>query len=508
MGKNERVREVKGQVVTFHQSAEFFYERGMKAYRRNNLQEAVKYLKRAVDVKKEPFMLCQLAITLSEVGEYHESNQIFSAVLRADSTLKECHYFMANNYAYLGLFQQAKKYAQRYLETAEEEEFVEEALDLLDLIAEEEGGAEFEDEDELILMQEEANGYIRNGKLEEAIAVLQDIIAGYPEFWAAYNNLAIVRFQLGDVEGALQICEEVLEKNPGNLHALCNNVIFFYAIGRQKQVEELAKGLERVYPILTEHRFKLGTTFATIGHFELAYKWLKLLRRRGYEGDVSYYYWLAYSAYMVGDEQMAEKVWKQVIDLYPEREGKEPWRAADFTEDGPHQQALLMQLKYSFEEEETMQGKMLALYLMNELQTEEKADVFLRIAQLSSEFGILSRWARYFFLKTVGQTVDRDLEMFEQCAQVANALYSYTRKDDELIEECLQFWFYTFLHLNEKSTRLSNASAWSAAVEYLVRSDQKKNMTQAELGNIYNVSVSTVRKYVQALKQVFRETNQ
>ncbi|GAA3319655.1 hypothetical protein GCM10020331_027440 [Ectobacillus funiculus] len=43
------------------------------------------------------------------------------------------------------------------------------------------------------------------------------------------------------------------------------------------------------------------------GIFELAYKWLKLLRRRGYEGDVSYYYWLAYSAYMVGDEQMAEK---------------------------------------------------------------------------------------------------------------------------------------------------------------------------------------------------------
>ncbi|GAA3319661.1 hypothetical protein GCM10020331_027470 [Ectobacillus funiculus] len=56
---------------------------------------------------------------------------------------------------------------------------------------------------------------------------------------------------------------------------------------------------------------------------------------------------------------------------------------------------------------------------------------------------------------------------------------------------------------------MSNASAWSAAVEYLVRSDlKKKNMTQAEIGNIYNVSVSTVRKYVQTLKQVFRETNQ
>ncbi|MBJ6950581.1 hypothetical protein JG666_25270, partial [Vibrio cholerae] len=76
-----------------------------------------------------------------------------------------------NNYAYMGLFQQAKMYADRYLEGAEEKEFVEDTLELLEIMEEEAMGAEeIEDEDDLIVMQEEANRYIRNGQLEEANA--------------------------------------------------------------------------------------------------------------------------------------------------------------------------------------------------------------------------------------------------------------------------------------------------------------------------------------------------
>ncbi|MCV5597913.1 hypothetical protein OFN66_29975, partial [Escherichia coli] len=87
-------------------------------------------------------------------------------------------------------------------------------------------------------------------------------------------------------------------------------LIFLYSIGEHKQVEVLAAQLVAVYPISFEHRLKLGTTLATIGHFEHAYKWFKVLKRQGYEGDVSFYYWFAYSAYMVKDQQVAEKMWQ------------------------------------------------------------------------------------------------------------------------------------------------------------------------------------------------------
>ncbi len=41
----------------------------------------------------------------------------------------------------------------------------------------------------------------------------------------------------------------------------------------------------------------------------------------------------------------------------------------------------------------------------------------------------------------------------------------------------------------------------SAAIEYIVRGEQGNKMTQSELGDVYNVSVATVRKYVQAVKR-------
>ncbi|WP_379970452.1 tetratricopeptide repeat protein [Ectobacillus sp. sgz5001026] len=499
MGTKQQVEKEKGQVIALQQSAQFLYEKGMKAYRRHNLQEAIKYLKRAAHTEKKPVILCQLASALSEAGQYHESNQFLNNVLRMDSSMTECYYFLANNYAFLGLFQQAKKYAERYLDEEDEGEFSDEILDLLDIIADEEDeGDEFEDEDELILLQERANRFIRNGQLEEAISTLETMLDEYPDFWSAYNNLAIARFQLGEIEKAMKIVDTVLEKNPGNIHALCNALIFLYSVGEEEQVQKLAGQLENVFPILIEQRFKLGTTLATIGKFESAYRWLNQLKRQGYEGDFSFYYWLAYSAYMCDDKNVAEKTWQRVLEIYPDKKGKEPWNAVDLA-DG-NQSVLLTQLKHSFSSAKCLEEKMLALYLMNELQTNENEQVFFETMQ-SKEKSVISEWARYFFIVNSEKSVPRDLRVFAKCAQIADVLYEYTKKDDTLIEDCLQFWFRTFAALYQTNVSFSNTFGWSAAIEYMIRKNQQQKMTQAELGHIYNVSISTIRKYVQLLNQ-------
>ncbi|MCT6916778.1 MAG: tetratricopeptide repeat protein [Bacillus wiedmannii] len=500
MGKNQGIYKENGQVISFNQLADFFYKKGMRAYKGQKLQDAIKYFRRAAQSEKEPFILCQLATVLSEAGEYQESNQIFFKLVRSNPELEQCYYFIANNYAYMGLFQQAKKYADRYLEVAEEKEFVEDTLELLEIMEEEAmGEEEIEDEDDLIVMQEEANRYIRNGQLEEAIATLEIVTKDYPEFWSGHNNLAIAHFQSGNVDKALKLTEMILEKNPGNIHALCNTLIFLYSIGEHKQVEALAEQLVSVYPISFEHRLKLGTTLATIGHFEPAYKWFKVLKRQGYEGDVSFYYWFAYSAYMVKDQQVAEKMWQHVVELHPDKKGKEPWNALNLADEG--QNVLFEELRKSFQQSATLEEQMLALYLMNELSTPEKVGFFFDVTQAKNGVPIVSQLAKYFFLLNSHKSIPADLQQFEQCAQIADALYNYTKKDDELIEECLQFWFCTFIRLYTSGAVFTNVYGWSAAIEYIVRSEQGNKMTQSELGDVYNVSVATVRKYVQAVKR-------
>lgn len=500
MGKKQELRKDSGQVISFNQLADFFYKKGMRAYQNHKLEDAVKYLRRAAQGESEPFILCQLATALSETGEYQESNQLLLKLIRTNKDMEQCYYFLANNFAYLGLFQQAKKYAEQYLEVAEDKEFVEETLELLEIMEEEGiGEDDFEGEDELILMQEQANGYIRNGQLEEAIALLETVTTQYPEFWSGHNNLAIAHFQLGNVDKALKLTEMILEKNPGNIHALCNTLIFLYSIGESKQVERLASQLESVYPMSFEHRLKLGTTFATIGKFEPAYRWLKLLKRQGYEGDVSFYYWFAYSAYMVKDEVTAEKMWEHVVELHPDKKDKEPWNTLNLVDDT--QNVLFHELEQSFRNSETLEEQMLALYLMNELTTPEKVGFFFDVMQSAKRIPIVSQLAKYFFLTNSNKSLPKEMKAFEHCVHIADALYNYTKKDDALIEECLHYWFCTFIRLYTEGKVFTNVYAFAAAVEYVVRGEQCEKMTQAEIGNIYNISAATVRKYVQAVRR-------
>ncbi|MFP9202715.1 hypothetical protein ACLI2R_16425, partial [Enterococcus faecalis] len=88
--------------------------------------------------------------------------------------------------------------------------------------------------------------------------------------------------------------------NEGNLHALCNLLVFYYYEREDEKVAELSDQLSNVYPMLLEQRYTLGATLALVGRYEIGYKWLKSLYKTGFEGDDTFFYWLSCSAYFTG----------------------------------------------------------------------------------------------------------------------------------------------------------------------------------------------------------------
>lgn len=46
----------------------------------------------------------------------------------------------------------------------------------------------------------------------------------------------------------------------------------------------------------------------------------------GFEGDETFYYWLACSAYYTGRTQFARSVWKKMQEEYPDDARMEPWK--------------------------------------------------------------------------------------------------------------------------------------------------------------------------------------
>lgn len=318
--------ESEQNIISLHLSAPFLYERSKILYGKGKIEEAISYLKRAIHFEPTNHeMQCQLGMLLFELGQYYESNDVFEKILDVDDSYDDCYYFLANNYAYLGLFEQARTYAEQYMEKCDDEQLKREVEELIEIVNMEEEEGDFFPQDDLIVKQEEAAQCIRDAKFEQAIILLEELLMEYPKCWSAYNHMAIAFFQQGNYEAALDVLEDLLEKNPGNLYALCNQMLFYYSLGEDDKIASLLDELSQVYPLSSEQQVKLGISFAAVGENEIGYKWLHYLQKNGYMGDISYFYWLAYTAYQTGNDSMAKIAWRSVLELDRDYEGYEPW---------------------------------------------------------------------------------------------------------------------------------------------------------------------------------------
>lgn len=487
VNKNNEATKSRGKVLSFMPTSELYFTKGVKAFHRRELGKARKYLERAIQLEPmEPMIYCQLAIVLTEEGNYQHSNQLLLKIIQElDPLMYECYYLLANNYAFLGLFKEAYHYANEYLKYAPNGEFSEDALDLLDLMEVEEDLDEYSEEDELIVKQDNAKALLESGDFQNAVGLLEEITNEFPEFWPAYNNLALAYFYLGETKKAEKVLEDVLSKNPGNLHAFCNMLVFSHF--QQQDTNHLAQALEKVHPISFEHRFKLGATFAVIGRYDLAYKWLKSLMKSGFEGDHSFYYWLSLSAYKLGNIQYAEHIWNKVVDLNPEKAGLEPWKNED-TKEG-------IEIDEEF----------IKMRLKSQDLSERLFGYFLFSIYFSSEKKI-KRYVKTDFEKEFLQAIygsKNDINESSAYDMYQTALHLYHRNQPiSFYESSLFHLCFIIMKQVQNIYSTKNTKAWACAIEYIWKKYRSEKITQKELARNYEISPSTLAKYVKLVQKV------
>ncbi|HHY74103.1 MAG TPA: hypothetical protein GX497_12960 [Bacillus bacterium] len=486
-----------GQIVQFAQDGEYFFNKGIKYYRRRELYKAKKYFERAIQFdSKEPVFLCQLAVVLAELGEFDASNTILLEIVeKLEPEMYECYSFLANNCAYLGLFQEAKKYAKQYLNFAPDGEFNEDIEDLLELLSIETSEFEglYSHEDELIVKQETARELLENGKLKEASIMLQKLVKEYPEFWSAHNNLSLAHFYLGNVSKAIKIVQDVLKKNEGNLHALCNLAVYYHYLGREKEVAHIVKQLQVVYPIDMDHRSKLGITFALLGQYENSFKWLRWLQKFGYEGDGAFYYWLSVSAYYTDRKQLAVEMWQKVIKFNPEKKGAEPWLKVQSHEHKGN--TIYQSLIQQFKETDSEEKKLLILFLLRESGNIKLLEEVNLIVMTNHESDIIKDFTNLMLNKLADKSGKIHLRLTEGL-HVIEALSEQCTSSQELEHKFYMLWFRILINALHLPISLKNSHAWSAAIEYCCLKAEDYHITQKEIAEKYTISSSTLRKYI------------
>ncbi|MBX0357479.1 lipopolysaccharide assembly protein LapB [Halobacillus sp. Nhm2S1] len=320
-------------IIPFVPTGSFYFSHGIQAFQKRRFSAAVKWLKKAIEASPdEPLYPCQLSVVYTEVGSYHAANQVLTEVLAEHGKeYVDCYYLMANNYAHLGLLNDAKKYVDTYLEQPGDGEFEEAAKqlrDMLDSLEEEDEDDDwaFEDEDELIIYQETAFYHLEHEEWEEALSVLDEMMELFPDFKIAKHRYAYALFMNGERDEAIQFEKETLEKEPANIHCDVNLATFYLKKGMTQEASFHIERLRNVFPMHEQQKLAVAETLARAGYYQEAVERFRSLRNKQVTRRRVYYKWYSISLYHTGHPSKALQLWEKGCKQFPKM-GKEggPW---------------------------------------------------------------------------------------------------------------------------------------------------------------------------------------
>ncbi|MFD1038841.1 tetratricopeptide repeat protein [Virgibacillus byunsanensis] len=318
-------------VIPFIPDGDFYFTKGVEAFQRRKFEIAIKWLKKAVDTKpNDPLYQCQMSIIYTEVGAFHAANQLLTKVLQSTGDqYADCYYLLANNYAHLGLLNDARKYATSYLDKEPDGDFTEEAKSLLNLIDidEEDYDFELESEDELLIFQETVFYHMENKEYDKALPLLEEMITIFPDHQLPKHDYTQALFFSGNEEEAIQMELDMLNEQPDSLYSHINLAIFYYERNQMQEYVPHIQTLLNVYPIHEQQKLKIATTLARTEYYKEAYSRFRMLVKGLISGHLSYYRWYSITAFHLGETSKALALWEEGCKKHPNLSKEDrPWQ--------------------------------------------------------------------------------------------------------------------------------------------------------------------------------------
>ena len=492
--ENKRFKPKSSNVVSFIPNGEYYFQKALKAIDRNEMDNAYKFIKRAAELSPDDAqILLQYSILEMESQHFDMAYELIHSAYSLDPNDEEIIFVLAEASGCLGLMGDAKKYAQKYLDVAPDGVYAEEAVDILEFVEEDPLDMEptEEGEPEKMIAQEKARRYMQDGEFQKAIEVLEYVIGKYPDLWTAYNNLALAYFYMGEAEQAKALLNQVLRENHGNLHALCNLAVFAYYEKNDDELLNAVEVLKKIQPYDFENRYKLGATLALIGEYETSYKWLRSLKKIGYEGDPGFYFWLAQSAYFTGNDEMARSAWRQLVEIDPTKEGFEPWvNAGDGKKVLTNAREFIVNKIISKEEEDHLFG----FYLLKNSPHKQEIIAHPKWINVSdyTEFAKIGLGYALNHELNAKNPVERSILRIMETAE----LISEKNQDNSVLEaQMLNIWFSLSKIAYYRDYAFKNTTALAASVEYSFLNAMEETVTKKSIAEKYGISTATLTKY-------------
>ncbi len=554
------------RILKFEQDAVFHYQKYLKLADTGNYIDSLVSLR--IAIQKDPDNVeyrLALAELYTELSYFEESNYVlFSIIGKRKDHYGDCLFGMGCNFFGLRDIEKATECFEKYLEQYPDGTYEFEAQDFLEMIEYDDldMGDEDDEPEEAYDIAERGKDLLDQGEYEKAIKMLKDAEKKYPTLTFIKNNLALAYYCAGDIVKAIGITEKVLDDEPENVHAICNQVLFNLALGNTSEIESYKSTMEKLVPEDIDERIKLSLTYCELSENDKAYNILKQVLEEmpydartlflmgasaantgryteslGYfidmiklepDNTIAYYYKnlvqkaketnqpikIAY-AYQVPVDEIKRRM--NYLNLCVQKnmsELKELWSKDEYFSSmlqwglaiGDNTiKKIVVELIGSFEDEKAIE--MLKRYLLRKNEPDEiKNDIFLILKKLNVKQPYMAYIAGKIAEVRIGIYDDKGMQPTGGNQKVMERII--TGIDLLGIKECMPFAIELlgkYLATHEKKPVMRNVNAWAAAVLVLSAQElHKRGRGVNEVSEQLDAKPDAVKRCIRLIREALQ----
>jgi tetratricopeptide (TPR) repeat protein len=164
-----------------------------------------------------------------------------------------------------------------------------------------------------LCQHEELRLQMELGNYDRCRQLAKPLLEQRPHFCPVLNNLSLVEWLEGDLQGAIEISQKVLDCEPENVHALSNLTRYFFMLGRRDESNLYAQRLKQSQAEAADIWIKKTEALSFIGDDVGVLALIEQAKLAKVQKELSgiVWHWGAVAEYRMGQIAKARKYWQK-----------------------------------------------------------------------------------------------------------------------------------------------------------------------------------------------------
>lgn len=301
------------KIVSLPNDAESYHTLAKKKMSQLAFNEAIIYLKKALEHQQSNDYIKDLAMCYAEIGQVETGAGYLYDCIVKEEAFEDYFYLLSQLYTKAREPNKAFLFGLYYVQLTDDQSYMTELKKTFDVVYSSQ--MEVEAESALFVSQQIFQYLFSRGRMNESIDWISNQPLALQSRKEMRNLKAMAYLFMSRYQEAEALLVQLLEEDETDIHALCHYTLLLYNTHQHEQYQHYLQRLNKLHPINEDESFKLGIVLCYLKQYAASQALLLPIYKKRMLKNVQLYHALSFNYYALGNRAASDEMWRLLVQL-------------------------------------------------------------------------------------------------------------------------------------------------------------------------------------------------